>query len=99
MIPMYGVDAKKILPTLIYPTEVMDGAIVSGNCVSACDKNTTYHHQNSPVIHDLLACHGRDINFVGVVITNENVTSPTRSALQLCLEARGDAWGRRGNRV
>ena len=71
---VYGVDAKKILPTLIYPTEVMDGAIVSGNCVSACDKNTTYHHQNSPVIHDLLARHGRDINFVGVVITNENVT-------------------------
>lgn len=71
---VYGVDAKKILPTLIYPTEVMDGAIVSGNCVSACDKNTTYHHQNSPVIHDLLARHGRDINFIGVVITNENVT-------------------------
>ena len=71
---VYGVDAKRILPTLIYPTEVMDGAIVSGNCVSACDKNTTYHHQNSPVIHDLLARHGRDFNFIGVVITNENVT-------------------------
>ncbi len=71
---VYGVDAKRILPTLIYPTEVMDGAIVSGNCVSACDKNTTYHHQNSPVIHDLLARHGRDLNFIGVVITNENVT-------------------------
>ncbi len=71
---VYGVDAKRILPTLIYPTEVMDGAIVSGNCVSACDKNTTYHHQNSPVIHDLLARHGRDFNFIGIVITNENVT-------------------------
>lgn len=35
---VYGVDAKKIIPTLIYPTEVMDGAILSGNCVSACDK-------------------------------------------------------------
>ncbi|HNY67289.1 MAG TPA: glycine/sarcosine/betaine reductase component B subunit, partial [Bacillota bacterium] len=32
------------------------------------------HHQNSPVIHDLLARHGRDFNFIGVVITNENVT-------------------------
>ena len=35
---VYGVDAKKTISTLIYPTEVMDGAIVSGNCVSACDK-------------------------------------------------------------
>jgi len=70
---VYGVDAKKIVPTMLYPTEVMDGAIVSGNCVSACDKNTTYHHQNNPIIHDLYARHGKDINFVGVIITNENV--------------------------
>ena len=70
---VHGVDVKGSCPP-IYPTEVMDGAIVSGNCVSACDKNTTYHHQNSPVIHDLLARHGRDFNFIGVVITNENVT-------------------------
>ncbi len=71
---VYGVDAKEILPTLISPTEVMDGAIVSGNCVSACDKNTTYFHQNNPIIEELYEKHGRDLNFVGVIITNENVT-------------------------
>lgn len=71
---LYAVDAKKILPTMIYPTEVMDGAVISGNCVSACDKNTTYHHLNSPVIYDLYDRHGKDLNFVGVVVTNENVT-------------------------
>ncbi len=70
---VYGVDAKQIVPTFIYPTEIMDGAIVSGNCVSACDKNTTYHHLNNPVIEDLYAKHGKEINFVGVIITNENV--------------------------
>ena len=70
---VYGVDAKKIVPTIIYPTEVMDGAIVSGNCVSACDKNSTYSHQNNPIIHDLYARHGKDFNFVAVIITNENV--------------------------
>lgn len=70
---VYGVDAKKILPTIIYPTEVMDGAIVSGNCVSACDKNTTYHHLNNPVVHDLYKQHGKTLNFVGMIITNENV--------------------------
>ena len=70
---VYGVDAKQIVPTIMYPTEIMDGAIVSGNCVSACDKNTTYHQMNNPVIHDLLAVHGKEVNFVGVIITNENV--------------------------
>ena len=70
---VYGVDAKRTLPTLISPTEVMDGAIISGNCVSACDKNTTYHHLNNPVIQDLFKQHGKTINFVGMVITNENV--------------------------
>lgn len=70
----YGVDVKNMVPTLMHPTEVMDGAIVSGNCVSACDKNTTYHHLNNPVIHDLLERHGKDLCFVGCVVTNENVT-------------------------
>ena len=70
---VYGVDAKQIVPTLLYPTELMDGAIISGNCVSACDKNTTYHHLNNPVVHDLYDRHGKDLNFVGVIITNENV--------------------------
>lgn len=70
---VYGVDAKKIVPTIIYPTEVMDGAIVSGNCVSACDKNPTYVHMNNPIIEDLYEKHGKEINFVGVIITNENV--------------------------
>lgn len=70
---LYGVDVKQILPTMIYPTEVFDGAITSGNCVSACDKNTTYHHQNSPVITDLYKYHGKEYNFVGCIVTNENV--------------------------
>lgn len=70
---VYGVDAKKILPTILSPTETMDGAIVSGNCVSACDKNPTYVHQNNPVVEDLFAQHGKKLNFVCQIITNENV--------------------------
>lgn len=70
---VYGVDMKQSLTTMLYPTELMDGAIISGNCVSACDKNTTYHHLNNPVVEDLFAKHGTELNFVGVIITNENV--------------------------
>ncbi len=70
---VYGVDAKKIVPTIMSPTEVMDGAIVSGNCVSACDKNPTYVHLNNPVVHDMFEQHGKTFNFVCHIITNENV--------------------------
>ncbi len=70
---VYGVDAKKTLSTILWPTETMDGAIVSGNCVSACDKNPTYVHENNPVVEDLFAQHGKTLNFVCQIITNENV--------------------------
>lgn len=70
---VYGVDMKQSLTTILNPTEIMDGAILSGNCVSACDKNTTYHHLNNPVVTDLFKKHGKELNFVCVIITNENV--------------------------
>lgn len=71
---VYGVDAKKTLPTILSPTEIMDGAIVSGNCVSACDKNPTYVHENNPVVHDLFEEHGKTLNFVCQIITMKMYT-------------------------
>lgn len=70
---VYGVDAKQTLSTILCPTEIMDGAIVSGNCVSACDKNPTYVHLNNPVVEELFAQHGKTLNFVCQIVTNENV--------------------------
>jgi len=69
-----GLDVKTMLPRRIVPTEALFGAIISGNCVSACDKNTTYHHQNNPILLELLRRHGTNWDFAGCVITNENVT-------------------------
>jgi sarcosine reductase len=71
---IYGTNAKKILPTLMHPNEIMDGAIISGNCVSACDKHTTYHHMNNAIIKELYRRHGKELNFLGVIVTNLNVT-------------------------
>lgn len=70
---VYGIDMKQSLTTMLCPTELMDGAIVSGNCVSACDKNTTFHHLNNPIVRELFSRHGKELNFVGVIITNENI--------------------------
>lgn len=71
-----GENARAGLPRLMDPATVIDNGIVSGNCVSACDKNTTYHHQNNPVISELLRGHGKTWDFAGIVLTNE----PTRLA-------------------
>ncbi|MBW2147007.1 MAG: glycine/sarcosine/betaine reductase component B subunit [Deltaproteobacteria bacterium] len=64
---IYGVNAQGSLPVLLLPTELMDGAIVSGNCAAPCHKNTTYHQQNNPIVEDLLAEHGKTLAFIGVI--------------------------------
>ncbi len=66
-----GENARQGLPRLVDPRIGMIGEIVSGNCVSACDKNTTYFHQNNPVIAELLRGHGRQWNLAGMVVTND----------------------------
>jgi sarcosine reductase len=71
-----GRYAGDVLPSVLDPRVLIDGGVVSGNCVSACDKNTTYHHQNNPIVFELLKRHGTELNFVGVVMTKE----PTRLA-------------------
>lgn len=71
---IYGVNSQLILPTLIHPNEELDGAVISGNCVAACDKITTYQHQNNSAIFDLYAQHGKKINFLGVILTPELTT-------------------------
>ncbi|NLZ52448.1 MAG: beta-aspartyl-peptidase [Thermoanaerobacteraceae bacterium] len=68
---VYGKDLKTMFPVILHPNEILDGAIVSGNCVSAGSKNTTFHHLNNPVIKELYARNGKDLNFVGVVIGTE----------------------------
>lgn len=69
---VYGLNVKGILSTLISPLEVLDGAIVSGNCAAPCHKNATIHHQNNPVIVDLLRRHGKELCFVGVILSHES---------------------------
>lgn len=66
---LYGVDVKRLHPTLLHPNDIMDGALVSGNCVVAGDKNTTYDHQNSQIIKELYSRHGVDLDFAGVIVT------------------------------
>lgn len=66
---LYGSDAKLLQTMLLHPNEILDGAIVSGNCVTASDKNTTYDHLNNPVLLEFYKRHGKEIDFAGVITT------------------------------
>lgn len=71
---LYGKDVTTLLPTLLHPNEVLDGAIISGNYIIACQKNPTYLHLNNPVIQELYARHGKTLDFAGVIVANEHST-------------------------
>jgi len=64
----YGKNSQKMLPTMISPLSVFDGALVSGNCVSPGSKTTTYHHQNNAVLRELFRRDLQELNFIGVVV-------------------------------
>ena len=65
---LYGKAATDLVPTLIHPAEVIDGALVSGVYVYAAVKNPTYFHQNNPVMWELIDRHGRDLNFASIIL-------------------------------
>lgn len=72
---LYGDPVRRMLPTLVHPHEVLDGAVVRG----FMGRNaTTYAIQNHPVIRALQARHGKTLWFAGVVLTVAQATEPER---------------------
>ncbi|MBW3575359.1 MAG: glycine/sarcosine/betaine reductase component B subunit [Actinobacteria bacterium] len=70
---VYGRTFAGGLPTLLGPTELDDGAVVSGQFGHPSLKNPTYLHQNNPVVAALRARAGRDLTLAGVVICPEPI--------------------------
>lgn len=87
---VYGLNVKGILSTTISPLEVLDGAIVSGNCAAPCHKTATINHQDNPIIMELLRRHGKDLCFAGVILNNESalLADKVRGANWSCRIAR-----------
>lgn len=61
---MYGQSAIGFLPTIIQPTEILDGAMIWRYW------EPNYYLQNEVYLKELLRRHGKDIEFVGMVIAN-----------------------------
>jgi len=72
---LYGDPVRRMLPTLVHPNEVLDGAVVRG----FMGRNSTTHAiQNHRVIRALFAQHGQALWFAGVVLTVAQATEPER---------------------
>ena len=72
---LYGDPVRRMLPTVIHPNEVLDGAVLRGFMGRSV---TTWATQNHPVIRALYAQHGRSLWFAGVVVTVAQATEPER---------------------
>ncbi|MFQ5933705.1 MAG: glycine/sarcosine/betaine reductase component B subunit [Dehalococcoidia bacterium] len=55
-------------PTIFHPNEFMDGAIFRSFDGPASTKDATYLLQNHAVVQDLYSRHGKELNFLGVVL-------------------------------
>ncbi|MGL4308250.1 MAG: glycine/sarcosine/betaine reductase component B subunit [Cetobacterium sp.] len=71
---LYGWDMNRMLPTLLHPNEILDGAIIGGSFMPCSSKWSTYDMQNLPTLKTLYREHGKTINFLGVIMSNLNVS-------------------------
>lgn len=74
---VYGESALGTLPIILQPTEILDGAMVWRYW------ENNYSLQNETYIRELLKRHGKDIEFVGVVITNNVMKSNEKEAMAM----------------
>ena len=83
---LYGWDMNRYLPSFMSPTELFDGAVISGSFMPASSKWSTWEFQNFPTIKELFKYDGIEYNFVGVIMSNLNVAleQKERSCVMSC---------------
>jgi len=62
---LYGKNVPDIVPTLIHPNEIFDGAVIAPHRALLIQ---TYHIQNHPIIKELYQRHDKELSFAGVII-------------------------------
>ncbi|WP_303321999.1 glycine/sarcosine/betaine reductase component B subunit [Cloacibacillus evryensis] len=81
----YGFDVRLMLPTLVHPNEILDGALCSSSLIPAGNHSSTYDYQNFPILKKLYSEHGKTIDFVGVIFSTMGMTleKKDRAAIRL----------------
>lgn len=62
---LYGDNVRYLLPTILHPNEIVDGGLLPSYNGSIAP---TYAVQNNNIVQQLYALHGKELNFVGVVV-------------------------------
>lgn len=71
---VYGWDMNHVVPTFMHPNEILDGAMISGSFMPCSSKWSTYDFMNNPTIKSIYKEHGKTLNFLGVIMSNLNVS-------------------------
>lgn len=71
---VYGWDMNRYVPSFMNPNEILDGAMISGSFMPCSSKWSTYDFQNFPTLKRLYQEHGKTLNFLGVIMSNLNVS-------------------------
>lgn len=80
---LYGMSFDDLLPTLIHPNELMDGAVVNALHSHTATQTPTYYQTNNPIVEELYKKHGISWNFCGVILCRghfEDIDSKQRCA-------------------
>jgi len=64
----YGGYLDRLLPTIVHPNELLDGALVDGNVAGPNIRIPTIVQQNNPLVTGLYREHGTSLCFAGVIL-------------------------------
>lgn len=64
----YGLPIRESLPTFVHPNELLDGAVTEDARRGGGLRPTTWALMNSAVVRELLRQHGKQLNFLGVIL-------------------------------
>ncbi len=70
---LYGDNVEKIVPTILHPNEILDGAITAPYGSIFME---TYFVQNHPIVEELYRRHGTDFRLLGIIV----MTAPNNVA-------------------
>ncbi len=85
---LYGLPLQGLVPTVLDPREVLDGALTSGQYDWASTRNPTAFYQRNALIHELLAAEGGGLRFAGVVLALGYLDSAFEKQRSAMLSAR-----------
>lgn len=69
---LYGDHIERIVPTILHPNEIFDGAVTD----PYRGYTETYVIQNHPIVRELYRNHGKNLCFAGVIVSNAPNNAP-----------------------